>query len=64
MKTIYGENQVLRVKNEIADVKVKSGKYKFVPKSEWKKVRDAEKASKKANAQNSAEVSANFLFFI
>ena len=58
MKTIYGENQILRVKDEIADVKVKSGKYQFIPKSEWKeKVRDAEKAKKKLEEQKSADES-------
>ncbi len=45
MKTIYGEDRFLRLKNDIAEVKVKSGKYRYIPKSEWKeKVRDAEKA--------------------
>lgn len=48
MKTIYGEDQYLRVKNDIAEIKVKSGKYKFISKGEWKlKVRDAEKAPEK-----------------
>jgi hypothetical protein len=43
MKTVSKNNEVLRLKDVDADLKVKSG-WKYVPKSEWKqKVRDLNK---------------------
>jgi hypothetical protein len=43
MKTIQKESTVKRVDNETADHLVQHGGFKFVPKSTWKQIRDAEK---------------------
>ena len=48
MKTIKKDKQVKRVSDAQADTLTKQG-WKYAPKSEWKKVRDAQKpAPKKA----------------
>jgi hypothetical protein len=36
MKTIRKGDQILRVKDKEADLKVKNGGYEFIPKSIWK----------------------------
>lgn len=45
MKTITKNGDYFRVSNKEAEQKVKQG-YSFAPKSEWKKVRDANKKKK------------------
>lgn len=42
MKTISKDNEILRVDEETATLKVKAG-WEFVPKSEWKKTRPTKK---------------------
>ncbi len=54
MKTISKDGEILRVDDEVADAKVKTG-WSFTSKSEWKtKVRDIRKAEK-AEAAKVAE---------
>lgn len=49
MKTITKNGEILRVSDKEADQKVKSG-WSFTSKSEWKKIRDANKKSKKTES--------------
>jgi hypothetical protein len=45
MKTMKIGDSVIRVKEDLVDSHVSAG-YKFVPKSEWKKLRDAGSSKK------------------
>lgn len=47
MKTITKNGEYIRVSEKEADSKVSKFGWSFAPKSEWKKIRDANKKSKK-----------------
>jgi hypothetical protein len=47
MKTIQKENEILRVKDDVADEKVGKYSWKYVPRSIWKEqVRDVKQIAK------------------
>lgn len=50
MKTIKKNKKVKRVSDAQAEILTKQG-WKYVPKSEWKKVRDAQKPAPKKAAK-------------
>ena len=52
MKTITKNGEYLRVKEKEADLKVEKFGWNYAPKSEWKKVRDANKKSNKETEEN------------
>ena len=52
MKTITKNGEYLRVKDQEADLKVTKFGWSFAPKSEWKKIRDANKKTKKEEETN------------
>lgn len=51
MKTITRNGEYLRVSEKEADQKVRLG-WSFAPKSEWKKIRDANKKAKKEKEES------------
>lgn len=50
MKTIKKDKKIKRVSDAQAEILTKQG-WKYVPKSEWKKVRDAQKPAPKKAAK-------------
>lgn len=47
---------IKRVDDKDADSEVKSGYWKYIPKSEYKKLKNVEKSSKKINTDNDVEI--------
>lgn len=56
MKTVERNGQISRVKDEVAFSMVNNGTAKYVPKSEWKKIRDLDKKKEvKETSETSTE---------